>query len=123
MKVVSWNVRGLRDIMRRVVIKDILRRNKVRIALIQESKIAEMNDKNVREVWGIRSVQWVALDAVGSTRGILLICDTRYVKMIDSWRGDFSVSAVIEDLENNQRWLITTVYGPNLSQRRIHLWR
>lgn len=109
MKVVSWNVRGLGDIMRRVVIKDILRRNKVRIALIQESKITEMTDKNVREVWGIRSVQWVALDAVGSTGGILLICDTRYVKMIDSWRGDFSVFAVIEDLENNQRWLITTV--------------
>lgn len=37
MKIVSWNVRGLGGASRRLVVKDLLRRQKVQIALLQET--------------------------------------------------------------------------------------
>lgn len=64
MKVISWNVRGLGGPERRKIVQDVLRNNKVQIALIQESKLRSMSDKIAREVWGGRSTKWVCLGAV-----------------------------------------------------------
>lgn len=47
-----------------MIVKDVLRNNKVQIALIQESKLRSMSDKIAREVWGGRSTKWVCLGAV-----------------------------------------------------------
>lgn len=50
MIVLSWNVSGMGNSERRVVIKDVIRSNKVKIALIQESKPSSMSDRIAREV-------------------------------------------------------------------------
>lgn len=42
---------------------------------------------------------------------------------INHWVGEFSVSALFEDLENHAHCLITSVYGPSLNQRRAVYWR
>lgn len=38
-------------------------------ALIQESKLKEMNEEVVKEVCGSRFIRWVAVEAVGTTGG------------------------------------------------------
>lgn len=40
----------------------------VHIALIQESKLKEVNEEVVKEVCGSRFIRWVAVEAVGTTR-------------------------------------------------------
>lgn len=59
MKILSWNVRGLGNLEWRMVIKDVLRNNKVQIALLQESKLSSMSDRIVGEVWGGRVLKWM----------------------------------------------------------------
>lgn len=113
------DVRGMRDPVRRMVIKEVLTENKVQIALIQESKLSSMIDSIVREVWGGTHIEWVCLDAVDSVGGILLLWDSRSTKVLDSWKCKSLVSAWVEDLANNSKWIITSVYGPNPSTRRI----
>lgn len=50
-------VRGLRREERRMIVKDFIRRNKVHVTMLQESKLRAMTDKIAKELWGIRSVR------------------------------------------------------------------
>lgn len=81
-----------------------------------------MSDRVIKEVWGRRNVKWVVVDAVGAAGGLLRLWDTRYVSVLQSWKDVFSLSILAEDLKNSAKWLLTTVYGPNNSQRRMELW-
>ena len=62
-KIISWNVRGLAGALHRMVVKEMIRRQKVQITLIQETKLKEVNEKIVKDIWGIG---WVAVESVGS---------------------------------------------------------
>lgn len=73
MIILSWNVRGMGNPERRMVIKDVIKSNKVKIALIQESKLNSMSDRIIREVWGDKPTNWICVDAVGSAGGIILL--------------------------------------------------
>ena len=42
-KMISWNVRGLNDPQKRLVVKNLLREWKCNIVCLQETKIASMN--------------------------------------------------------------------------------
>lgn len=98
----------------RVVVKEALHKNKVQIALIQETKICTMSDRIVREGWGSRNVNWEDVDAVGST-GV--------VNVFGSQTGKYYVSIMKEDVENKSKWMITSVYGPHSAQSRVKLWK
>ena len=52
----------------------------------------------------------------------MILWDSRSVKILKSWRDVFSVSVAVEDLSNKSKWLITSVYDPNDSQRRKEMW-
>lgn len=52
MKVVSWNVRGMGDLVRRMAIKEVFTENNVQIAFSQVSKLSSLTDSVTREVWG-----------------------------------------------------------------------
>lgn len=120
MKVISWNVRGLGGASKRMVVNELLRRQKVQIAVpvLQETKLKKVGDSIIKEVWGSRFINWVAVGAVGSSGGVFVLWDNRSVSIINSWKEDiFFASVLVEDLENKSKWLITSVYGPNEKQR------
>lgn len=111
MKILSWNVRGLGSEKKRMVVKDVICSNKVHVVMIQESKLKVMTDCISKEIWGSRYLKWQAIDSVGSAGGIILMWDTRKVHLLDSWGGEFSISALIREVEKSHRWMITSVYG------------
>lgn len=123
MKVLSWNVRGMGNPQRRMVIIEVLSFNKVQIAMIQESKLSSMSDKIQRETWGGRFCKCVCVDAVDSAGGIILLWDYCTNTVLDIYYGKFSVSAWVEDSSNNSRWFVTSVYGPHSSQRPMDFWK
>ena len=55
---------------------------KVQILMLQESKLKEVSNRLVRELWGWRYVNWVAVDAVGATGGQLSLWDTRSMSVV-----------------------------------------
>lgn len=62
MKVVPWNVRGLGGALRKMVVKEMIKWQKVHITLIQETKLREVNEKTVKEIWGTKFIGWVAVE-------------------------------------------------------------
>ena len=101
----------------------MVRSQKAHIVILPESKLKVVPDRVVREIWGRRNVKWVAIDAVGAASGLLTIWDTHLVSVVKSWKDVFSLSVLVEDLTNNSKWLLTSVYGPNNGQRRDDFWK
>lgn len=52
MKILSWNIRGLRDVRERGMIKDILKKIRPDIVVIQETKKENFDMKDVVSIWG-----------------------------------------------------------------------
>ena len=63
MKMTFWNVRGLNDSHKHLVVKSLLHEWKCDVVCLQETKIASMNRKMVCSLWSYPFVDWVALNA------------------------------------------------------------
>lgn len=110
MKIISWIARGLGGAARRLIVKDLLRRRKVNIALLQESKINCMYDKIIREKWRNGYVKWECVNSIGAAGCILLLWNNRHISICNSWKDIFSISILVEDSGKNSTWLLTSVY-------------
>ena len=64
LKMVSWNVRGLNDSQKRLVVRNLLQEWKCDVVCLQETKLAGVDSQLVCSIWGCRYVDWVALDAI-----------------------------------------------------------
>lgn len=111
MIILSWNVHGLGSLNQRAIIKRVIRHSMASLVLIQVTKISSLEDCMVRQIAGPRFFNWVGLNAVGSSGGILLVWDSQKLAMLDHWTGLFSVSAVVRDVEINKEWIISSIYG------------
>ena len=83
LKLLSWNVRGENESTKRKVIKSVIRKQKVDLFCIQETKIQVMTDRVVRSLGSGRFLDWKALNACGSTGGILICWDKRALDLLE----------------------------------------
>lgn len=121
MKVFSWNMRGLANYIKRASVKEVIRKNRSDLAFFQETKLRPLNSTTVYELWGSSSMDWVCLDADGSSRGILVVWNSIFIMKKGVWVGSFSISVVVEDLDKKSYWIATFVYGPNDGELRRFL--
>ena len=77
----------------------------------QETKLDCTNSSVVKSFWGMPFVDWVALDAVYTTRGVLVTWDIRVYEKIDCVVGNFSVSVLLKGVVDGFVWICTGVYG------------
>ena len=116
LKILFWNVRGVNDPEKRKVIKNFIRIHRVDMICLQETKMQEMNIEMVRSLGVGRFLNWTALNAEGSTRGILLIWDKRRINFVDSMVGNFSVSCLFRMEEDEFQWVFQ---GCTARSRRV----
>ena len=64
LKILSWNVKGLNDFRKRLVVKNLLREWKCDVVCLQETKLTGMDRQKVCSLWSCPYVDWVALDVV-----------------------------------------------------------
>ena len=65
-------MRGANDSPKRKAIKSVIRKQKVDLFCIQETKIQVLSDRVVSSLGSGRFLNWKALDALGSVGGILI---------------------------------------------------
>ena len=83
LKLLSWNVRGVNKSTKRKVIKSVIRKQKVDLFCIQETKVQVMSDRVVSSLGSGRFLDWKALDACGSAGGILICWDKRVLDLLE----------------------------------------
>ena len=74
-KIISWNVRCVNVLEKRNVIRNFIRTQRVDLVCLQETKIQGMNKALVNSIGVCRFLDWKALNAEGTVRGILLFWD------------------------------------------------
>ena len=77
LKLLNWNVRGANDRSKRKIIKSFVRKQKVDLLCIQETKIHLMSEGVVRSLGAGRFLDWRALDASGLAGGVLICWDQK----------------------------------------------
>ena len=103
LKILSWNVRGLNAVDKRVAVKSIIKKSRADVVCLQETKMEVLGDEVVREVWGSRFIEWVSLPARGSAGGILLGWDKRVVVREGLEIGGFSISCLFRGVEDGSQ--------------------
>lgn len=68
LKNLSWNVRGLRNRDKRVVLFQCIVKTCLDILCLQESKIREMSEGFVQDIWGLQTLDWLSLPSWGASR-------------------------------------------------------
>uniref|UniRef100_A0A2N9F4W2 Reverse transcriptase domain-containing protein n=1 Tax=Fagus sylvatica TaxID=28930 RepID=A0A2N9F4W2_FAGSY len=76
----------------------------------------------VKSLWGSPYSDWVALDAVNTAGGVLLMWDKRMVEKVEVVLGKFSVSCLWKGLVDGFDWACSGIYGPHSDLERIELW-
>ena len=97
----------------REVLKNWLRKWKVDVVCLQETKLDRVDWRIIQSIWGNRFVGWAMLNAVNTAGGILLLWDKRVLEMTDSRVGSFSVSCCWKGILYGFEWVGLGVYGPN----------
>ncbi len=110
LKLLSWNVRGLNDPKKREVLKNWLRKWKVDVVCLQETKLDRVDWRIIQSIWGNRFVGWAAPNAVNTVGGILLLWDKRVLEMTDSRVGSFLVSCCWKGLLDGFEWVGSGVW-------------
>ena len=99
LKLMSWNVRGANDSNKRKLIKSFVRKQKVDLLCIQETKIQLMSERVVKSLGARIFLDWRALEAFGSTGGVLICWDKRSIEILDWEEGQFSISCKFRNVK------------------------
>ena len=121
-KMILWNVKGLNDPRKRLVVKNLLRKWKCDVVCLQEMKIASMNRQLVCSLWSYLYVDWAVLEADWTAGGILIIWDKRVLEKVEVMVGTFSVSVKWQGVGDGFIWACSGVYGSNENIVRGHMW-
>ena len=122
LKLISWNVRGLNEVDKRLQIRNLLRSWKADIVCLQESKLEWIIRGIVPRIWSCPYVDWLFLGSDGASGGILLMWDSQVVEKVGEAVGHFSVSCKFKNVGDQFEWAFTGVYGPNLNSRHRLMW-
>ena len=68
-RLLSWNVKGINDRDKKVLLKIFLRDWKCDLVFLQETKMEVVSPSDIRSFWGYHSVDFAALNAVGLLGG------------------------------------------------------
>lgn len=86
-KIMSWNVRGLNEINKRLQIRNVLREWKADIVCLQETKLKMIKRRIIRSLWSGILVDWVFLTSNGAAGGVVVMWDRRVVEKVEDFIG------------------------------------
>ena len=72
-----------------------------RFLCFQETKMESMSRNIVRSIWGNTFVDWVHLEPLGASGGILLMWDRRVVEKIEEAMGEYSITCEFQNTEDD----------------------
>lgn len=93
------------------------------LIVFQETLLESCSDSIVSQIWGGRAHNWMALDSIGRSGGILVIWNPNKLSMESHIIGTVSVNIQFRNLIDNFVWLFSGVYGPCDVHERKRLWR
>lgn len=110
-KILSWNVRGLNNRDRRRLLKEMVRKSKAEVVLVQESKLELVDCWVIYDLNSFSRTGWISLPSIGAARGVIIFWNKDCIEELASRVDKFSTSLTVVCSEESLRWCISVVYG------------
>lgn len=120
--IISWNVRGLNDARKRLLIKSLLHNWKADVFCFQETKLQGDIREIIKDLWSNRWVKYVQLEASGTRGGIILMWDSRLWDGEICETGTYCITCKFVGKTQDLSWHMTGVYAPNCTLEREEVW-
>jgi exonuclease III len=117
-EILCWNVRGLNDLAKRNAVRVFLESVSVSIVCLQETRLNVIDDFVVMQCLGSSFDGFAYLPAVETRGGILLAWNKSVVDIGSISLDTHALTGEVIPRDDN-RWWITTVYGPQSSDDKI----
>lgn len=101
----SWNMRGSGDKGKEMLLRRKIRKERLLVVAIQETKSQMVTDKQIKHLWGNRQCEWTAIPTQGRSGGTLTIWDTKKVKLVSKLEGAYSLLVEFINIEDNVQWI------------------
>ncbi|XP_026436394.1 uncharacterized protein LOC113334324, partial [Papaver somniferum] len=118
----SRTKRGLNSNRRRTVVHKFLQMIRAPIIILQETKMMQCSSWDIKQICGSKNVGWTLQQSVGNSGGMLILWDRDFLEVSDSLVGDYTLSILCKNKNDNFQWVLTNVYGPNHSVERTEFW-
>ena len=86
---------------KRNLIKAFIKLPKVDLICLQETKLKKMSSRLVKSLGAGRVVDWIASNAMGASRGILIFWDSEVLQLVEVEESRFSLSCKFMNCENS----------------------
>ncbi|GMJ06950.1 hypothetical protein HRI_004364200 [Hibiscus trionum] len=83
MRVLTWNIRGIRRSEKKKAVRGVIRRNQPKIVFIQEKKLENMGGDDIKKLWNSDGIEFAFSPTVCSARGLLCMWDSEYFQVSD----------------------------------------
>ncbi|XP_026459700.1 uncharacterized protein LOC113360403 [Papaver somniferum] len=77
---------------------------------------------DIKQICGHKNVGWTLQKSLGNSGGMLILWDRDFLEVSDSLVGDYTLSILCTNKNDNFQWVLTNVYGPNNSVERTEFW-
>lgn len=122
MKVLTWNVRGLGEAMRRQTLGRYLNTWGADVVLLEETKLEDCDDSLWGQIGGTRLNGHVTLGSIGRSGGCIIGWRQDTVEILTSWTNRYSITVHARWRSDGRQYLITGVYGPLNAGCRPAFW-
>jgi exonuclease III len=117
-EILCWNVRGLNDPAKRDAVREFVASLRVSIVCLQETKLNVIDDFLVMQCLGPSFDGYVYVPAIETRGGILLAWDKSSVDIGSVSFDSYAITGEVIPRDNN-RWWLTTVYGPQTHEDKL----
>lgn len=122
MRVLSWNVRGLRNPERRSIISRYCLQWKPDVLFFQETLLEDVDSTKWEYFSRIQFVDFFFVPSMGRSRGQIISWRKDRFSMMDTFVGVHSASVVLRRRYYKMLFLFSTVYGPLNRSDLQQLW-
>lgn len=108
----SWNVRGLNDSAKCVVVKNFLRNSKCCVVCLQETKLPSISLTKSRTIFGFHLQEFRVLHPIGTKGGLLTAWNPFLFECVEDWAGLFTLNVVLKRKLDGKVFTLSNIYGP-----------
>jgi exonuclease III len=119
MRILFWNIRGIRAYGRRDQLREIIQKHRVEVICLQETIKADFTQGELASLSEGRCFEWVWTAAQGHSGGTLLGIQTNDITVVEKDMVAFFTSMNIVSRKDKFQWEIINVYGPVQNERKL----
>jgi exonuclease III len=118
-KVLCWNIRGINAVGKWESLKNKIIECQCDIISIQETKRESFDLSYIKNFCPGGFDDFCFLPSIGSSGGILVVWKSAIFRGTVIFQNDFAISVDFISVHNNDSWILTSVYGPSETDRKV----